>query len=162
MRKNDVLTALQTARAKLVTSIAGLSDDAMLRPGVVGLWSVKDVLAHLTAWESELVTALAMLDKPNHVPHIVQIEDIDEFNQEQYATNAPRPLAIVLEDFHGVHKHLLKEVAALDERTLTDVRKFRWMEGEPLTYLIMENAVWHEEEHAEEIRLWREKEGLTG
>jgi hypothetical protein len=30
-----------------------------------------------------------------------------------------------------------------------------WMEGEPLSYLIYENAIWHEEEHAEDIVNWR-------
>jgi hypothetical protein len=34
------------------------------------------------------------------------------------------------------------------------------MEGEPLSYLIAENAVWHEEEHAEDIRAWREANDL--
>ena len=60
----------------------------------------------------------------------------------------PRPA--VLEDFHGVHKHLLEAIAALDNRTLDDNRRFPWMEGEPLSYLIRKRA-WHEEEHAADI-----------
>ncbi len=66
----------------------------------------------------------------------------------------------MLEDLHGVHKHLVQAVAALDDRLLDDNRRFPWMEGEPLSYLVLENAVWHEEEHADEIRQWREREGL--
>lgn len=159
MRKHDVLKQLQEERAGLVAAIEGLSQDAMLRPGVIGMWSVKDILAHLTAWESELVTALARLD-PSREPQLLQIEDIDEWNAEQYHANAPRPLDLVLGDFHGVHRQLLKMVEDLDEATLTSVQRFRWMEGEPLTYLIAENAFWHEREHAEEIRLWRTAQGL--
>ncbi|MFN7210458.1 MAG: DinB family protein [Aggregatilineales bacterium] len=159
-QKQAVLEELRRARANLLAAIEGLTPNDMLRAGAVGIWSVKDVLAHLTVWESELVTALAHLDRPALVPHIVQIEDIDAFNAEQYRINAPRPLEIVLEDFHGVHKHLLRAVEALDERTLTDVRKFRWLEGEPLTYLIAECAYWHEDEHAEQIRQWRAAQGL--
>lgn len=158
MNKQGVLDSLQMARARLLKAIDGLSQDGMLRPGVIGLWSVKDLLAHLTAWESELVTALSRLE--NQSPAIVNIEDIDAWNDEQYHHNAPRPLPLVLEDFHGVHKHLLKAVQDLDERTLTDVRKFRWMEGEPLSYLIAENAIWHEQEHAEEITAWRAQNNL--
>ncbi|MCE7948330.1 MAG: DinB family protein [Chloroflexi bacterium CFX4] len=160
VQKQAVLEQLRRARANLLAALEGLSPNDMLRPGVVGLWSIKDVLAHLTVWESELVTALARLDRPSQVPNIVQIEDVDEFNAEQYHVNAPRPLESVLEDFHGVHKHLLRAVEALDERTLTDVRKFRWMEGEPLTYLIADSAHWHEDEHAEQIRAWRTEQGL--
>ncbi|MEB2289292.1 MAG: ClbS/DfsB family four-helix bundle protein [Anaerolineae bacterium] len=161
MPKAEVLADLRAARERLLSAIEGLSDAEMLRVGVVGIWSVKDVLAHLVSWEAELVTALAHLPQgAGRPPHIVEIEDIDEWNAEQYRTNAPRPLAAVLEDFHGVHKHLLEAVAALDNRTLDDNRRFPWMEGEPLSYLILENAAWHEEEHTESIRAWREQEGL--
>lgn len=161
MPKAEVLADLRAARERLLSAIEGLSDDDMLRVGAVGIWSVKDVLAHLVSWEAELVTALARLPQSaGRPPQIVEIEDIDEWNAEQYRINAPRPLAAVLEDFHGVHKHLLEAVAALDNRTLDDNRRFSWMEGEPLSYLILENAAWHEEEHAEDIRAWREQEGL--
>lgn len=160
MAKQDVLEQIRQARGALLMAIEGLPDDAMLRPGVVGFWSVKDMLAHLTTWESELITALAQLDKPTRVPEIVKIKDIDDWNEEQYRINVRRSLDVVMEDFNGVHKHLIKAVEALDDKTLDDVRKFPWMEGEPLTYLIMENAIWHEQEHAEDIRKWREQEGL--
>lgn len=160
MAKQDVLEQIRQARGALLTAIEGLPDDAMLRPGVVGFWSVKDILAHITTWESELITALVQLDRPTRVPEIVKIEDIDGWNEEQYRINARRGLDVVMDDFNGVHKHLLKAVEALDDKTLDNVRKFPWMEGEPLTYLIMENAIWHEQEHAEDIRKWREQEGL--
>ncbi|NLF75804.1 MAG: ClbS/DfsB family four-helix bundle protein [Chloroflexi bacterium] len=161
MPKAEVIADLRTARQNLEDALAGLTDDHMLRVGAAGIWSIKDILAHLTAWESELVTALVRLDQyKRRPPHIVEIEDIDEWNQEQYRTSAPRPLANVLEDFHGVHKHLIAAIESLDERTLDDNRLWPWMEGEPLSYLIAENAIWHEDEHAEDIRAWREAEGI--
>ncbi len=161
MPKAEVLADLRAARERLLSAIAGLGEDDMLRVGAVGIWSVKDVLAHLVSWEAELVTALTRLPQnAGRPPQIVEIEDIDEWNAEQYGSNAPRALGAVLEDFHGVHKHLLEAIAALDNRTLDDNRRFPWMEGEPLSYLILENAVWHEEEHAADIRAWREQEGL--
>ena len=160
MTKKQIIEKLGAARADLLAAIDGLESDAMLRPGVVGVWSVKDMLAHLTVWESELVTALAGLDQRGRIPEIVNIEDIDDFNDDQYRINVRRGLDVVLEDFHGVHKHLLAAVEKLDERTLTDARKFSWMEGEPLDYLIAETAYWHEQEHAQEIREWRAAQGL--
>ncbi|HRE47787.1 MAG TPA: ClbS/DfsB family four-helix bundle protein [Aggregatilineales bacterium] len=159
MQKKDLLNELRAARTAFLIGLEGLSDDALLRPGACGLWSVKDVLTHLTSWESELVTALAKLD-PKNAPNIVRIEDIDEWNQDQYAANAAIPLALAREDFEGVHKHLIKMIEGLDEVTLTDPRRFRWMEGEPLTYLILDTAVWHEKEHLDDIRAWREEAGL--
>lgn len=160
MAKSEIIEQIREARGVVLAALDGLSPDHLLRPGAVGLWSVKDTLAHLTAWESELVTALSRLDRPGSIPQIVKIDDIDEWNEEQYRVNARRGLDVVLEDFNGVHKHLIKAVEDLDEKTLEDVRKFPWLEGEPLWYLIAENATWHEQEHAEEIRKWREEQGL--
>jgi hypothetical protein len=154
MRKSDVIAQVKDARAQLLAAIDGLTPELMLRVGAVGIWSVKDVLAHLSVWESELITALARPGK--QPPHVVQIEDVDAFNMEQYSVNAPRPLDEVLEDFHGVHKHLLRVLEGLSEQMLTDPRIFKWMEGEPLSYLVADVAIWHEQEHAEQIATWRQ------
>lgn len=159
MSKKALLDEVRAARAGFLSAIEGLTEDEMLRPGVEGIWSVKDILAHLIAWEAELVTALNhKLSPARHAaPSVVLIDDIDEWNMEQYHQNANRPLDVLLPDFHGVHKHLLLAIEALDERTLEDPLRFEWMEGEPLAYLIRETATWHEQEHAESIRTWREQ-----
>jgi hypothetical protein len=161
MSKLGVLSDLRAARDRLQKTLTGLTGDQMLQVGAVGIWSVKDVLAHLVAWEAELVTTLTQLEQhQQRPPRIVEIEDLDEWNEEQYRTNVSRPLANVLEDFEGVHKHLIAAVEALDDRTLDDNRLWSWLEGEPLSYLIAENATWHEEEHADDIEAWRETEGI--
>jgi hypothetical protein len=159
MNKQDILDEIKAARIELLAAIDGLTPDQMRIAGVVGYWSVKDVLAHIVAWQSELVTALNQVAN-GRVPSIISIEDIDEWNEEQYHVNVRRPLEAVLDDLAGVHKMLLRMVADIDPRTLTDNRRFRWMEGEPLWYLIEENGYLHEREHAEEIRAWRDEHGL--
>ncbi len=159
MGKQDVLEELKKARADLLEALQGVTPDQMMRPGVVGIWCIKDLLAHLVAWESELVTALNQAQ--NHrMPSMMQIEDIDEWNEEQYHVNARRPLEAVLSDFEDVHRVLLHMVEDFDERLLLDNRSYDWMEGEPLTYLIEENATLHEKEHAADIRAWREREEI--
>ncbi len=162
MSKRALLKEVRQARAELLAALAGLSEEDMVRPGAAGIWSVKDILAHLVAWEAELVTALRgrLSRRAREAPHIVTIDDIDEWNAEQYHMSARRPLSIILEDFHGVHKHLLQAIEELDEATLESPLRFEWMEGEPLAYLVRENAVWHEQEHAEDIRAWREQQNI--
>ncbi len=157
VNRQDILSELQSARADLLAAIDGLAPEQMRIPGVVGMWSVKDVLAHLAAWESELVTALNQAEN-RRTPSILDIEDIDEWNEEQYHANTRRPLEAILADLEGVHTMLIRMVEGFDERALTDNRHYPWMEGEPLSYLIEENAYLHEREHADEIRAWRQRE----
>ncbi len=159
MRKSDILNELKSARADLLAAIDGLTPEQMMIPGAVGIWSVKDVLAHLAAWESELVTALNQAQ--NHqVPNLVRIDDFHSWNEEQYHTNVRRPLEAVKSDLENVHRRLCRMVEEYDGQALMDNRRFRWMEGEPLWYLIEETAYLHEREHAEDIRAWRERESL--
>lgn len=157
--KREILHELEEARADLLASIEGLSPDAMRRPGAVGIWSVKDTLAHVAAWEAELVTALNQVEN-GQVPGIVDIEDIDAWNEEQYRLNVRRSLDAIRDDLTGVYRMLLRMLGDMDEKTLTDNRQFRWMEGEPLAYLVEENATLHEQEHAGDIRRWRDEQGL--
>lgn len=159
MKKQDILDEIIGARADLVDAISGLSPDQMRQAGVVGVWSVKDVLAHIAAWGSELVTALDQVLN-RRVPAILDIEDIDEWNDEQYHTSVRRPLEAIRDDFEHVHTMLLSMVEEIGERDLTDNRRFDWMEGEPLWYLLAENGYLHEREHADEIRTWRTQEGI--
>lgn len=162
MSKKDILDDLKSSRADLLAAIEGLSEDEMMRPGVEGVWSVKDVMAHLIAWEAELITALSrkLGRRYKDAPAFINIEDIDEWNAEQYHLNVSKPLNIILPDFHGVHKHLLLAVEDLNPKWLDDPLRFEWLEGEPLSYLILETAAWHENEHAESIRIWREAQNL--
>jgi hypothetical protein len=159
MRKSEVLDELSAARADLLAALAGLTPDQMMRPGVVGFWSIKDLLDHLVAWESEVVTALNQVQNKK-MPSILKIEDIDDWNEEHYHSNARRLLDTVLKDFEGVHKMLTLMISDISERDLTDNRRYPWMEGEPLAYLIEENAILHERDHAYDIRAWRESEGI--
>jgi hypothetical protein len=75
--KDDIIQELHAAHAALLAAIDGLTPAQMRIPGAVGIWSVKDVLAHLVAWESELVTALNQVENGQH-PTILDIDDIDE------------------------------------------------------------------------------------
>lgn len=155
VRKQELLNELAAARLELVEAIAGLTPDDMMITGVVGLWSVKDILAHLAAWESEVVTALNQVQN-KRMPSILRIDDIDEWNDEQYHINIRRPLEVIQADFEGVHRMLVRMIQDFDDRSLLDNRRYPWMEGEPLWYLIEENVTLHEREHAASIRDWRE------
>ena len=51
MDRRQLLKRLNTAWAAFNESYAGLSDAALLQPGVTGAWSVRDIIVHVTTWE---------------------------------------------------------------------------------------------------------------
>ena len=48
----------------------------MIQPGVVGQWSLKDILVHLTLWEAELVTLLFQARQGQKPSHEIDAEPI--------------------------------------------------------------------------------------
>ena len=55
---SDALAELGRTRAELLAAISGLDEAALDRKGVIGEWSIKNVLAHIAAWEAWVVEAL--------------------------------------------------------------------------------------------------------
>lgn len=53
MDRQRLLKRLDTAWRALKESYAGLSEAQLMEPGVSGVWSVGDIIAHVTTWEEE-------------------------------------------------------------------------------------------------------------
>lgn len=157
--KREILERLRTERARLEAAIAGLSEETMRQPGVVGHWSIKDVLAHIAAWEAELVTAL-WYTAIGRRPRLVDIRDVDAWNERRYQENKDRPLERILNDFRGVYDQLLRRMEELTDEDLNDPHRYDWTGGTPLAEVIAENSYAHEAEHAEQIEAYRKQAGL--
>ena len=53
MSKQDFLARIRASRALLNEAISGLTEDQMTRDLVTPDWTVKDILAHIAAWQNE-------------------------------------------------------------------------------------------------------------
>ncbi len=157
MNKSDLLASLETSRHNLLVAFDGLSDDDLTQPGANGDWSVKDVLAHIAAWEAELVTLLVREVKRGQKPKILGISDakVEELNQQWYLENKDRLLERVLADFHGVRKQLIRQVSEWDANDLTDPTRYKWRAGKSLADYIADYANGHDQEHIEALQAWR-------
>ncbi|MBI4632084.1 MAG: DinB family protein, partial [Chloroflexi bacterium] len=93
--------ALNEERSKFLKSIEGLSDEQMTEKGVIDEWSIKDVLAHIATWESEMVTFIAQMKQGKKPRTNLMSGKVEELNAEFYKSNKNRPLDRILADFHG-------------------------------------------------------------
>src|SRR4030067_895632 len=104
MNKQQLLAEMESARAEIMEAIAGLSDEEMLKPDVVGTWSVRDVLQHISLWEAELVKLLVHAQqrrRPAGDRWSGKL-DIDALNARWHAETRDRPRDRVRADFAGV------------------------------------------------------------
>lgn len=161
MTKDEILDALEDEREKFLDAIDGLSEEAMLEPGVVGEWSIKDILCHLSMWEAEMVKILwqtAQDEKPA-TAHFTQT-NVDITNAAWQQNAQDRPLERVLADFQAVRKQTARRVEAFEDEELEDPQRAPWQKGVPLWQWIASDSFEHEAEHAAQISAWRAQRGL--
>ena len=157
MTKRELLASIQSERAAFEASLTGLTPEQMTAPGVMGEWSVKDILGHVAMWEARLVTILYSIERGVAPKMLHSQVKVDQVNAESFLEQRERPLDRVLEDFHAVHVQLLKRLDALKERDLSAPKRFEWMEGEPLERLVAGDTFEHYAEHRPAIEAWRKK-----
>ena len=152
INKEQLIGKIREARDKLDGLVAQLDDDRMLQPNVAGDWSMKDVLAHITWHEREMVQvlqarALAGSD--------LWLLPLGERNQAIYEKNRDLPLETVRSEAMRVFSLLLKELGALDEEDLHDPGRFAEMPREWRPWqLLAENTYQHYYDHLYDVQTW--------
>lgn len=161
MNREDIKAQLRTSRADFNEAIDGLPEEAFLEPGVMGDWSLKDLMAHISRWEGESVTMLFQL-RQGESPSRVEIEGmdhVDRLNDRWHREDKERELELVLSDFRGLREQTLRRVDEFNEDELEAPGYFEELRGRPLSEWIAVDTFEHEREHLEAVRRWRRSTG---
>jgi hypothetical protein len=147
--KAQLLNDIQTRHRRLEEKIAGIPRDVFLVPRAVGAWSVKDTIAHVTAWEKTLLyrynTGLA--GKPVFMPDWSIRGTLGAINRRIFEDNLSRSLDDVLADFAATYQRILSTVASIPEADIFTPGKFAWTGGKRLLDYIWGNTAGHYAEH---------------
>lgn len=160
MTKDEITDALEDGRELFLDAIDGLSDEEMQTAGVVGDWSIKDIMIHISAWEAELVKLLWQI-KQGQKPTTMHFSDrqVDEVNQEWFVAYHARPFERVMDDFAAVRKQTARRLEGYSEEELNNPQGYGWLNGHPLWEWVAEDSYQHEAEHTAQIRAWRARLG---
>ena len=152
MTRAEFLDLLRTARAEWDALLAAVPEGRMTVPGVEGQWSVKDVIAHITWHEREM---LGVLQARALVGSDLWDLPLHQRNATIYVQNRDRPLAEVLAESRTVYPQLLAAVGELADADLTDAGRFADMPGDWVPWqLLAENTYTHYRDHMPAIRAW--------
>ena len=160
MNKIEIIAALENSHERLVEVIEELTPEEMSTPGVVGDWTIKDLLAHLTRWEAELVKLLWQVPQGIQPTTILnQNISLDEINAHWHDEDQARPLERILKDFHGVREQTIRRLDHFKDDDLNNPQRYSWLGGRPLWMWVAEDSFEHDLEHLEQIQTWRENKG---
>ncbi len=157
MNKRELRQKLDTARQFLLESVEGLTEAEMTTQPVDNDWTVKDILAHIAAWDAEVASAihaLATEKSPRFGYHIDPKDDFREWNAQQVEKRHGLNPAQVMAEVSESRQKLLEIIEGLDEAQLTWFGHVPWGWSASVEELIRVQAE-HDEDHAARIREWR-------
>jgi hypothetical protein len=155
--KAQLLDEMRQENDQFEALLAAIGPARMTQPEVAGGWSIKDIVAHLTAWRRRSVARFQAARTgepaaPPPWPPELQDEDFDAINAWIYAANRDRPLEAVLADSRDTFQQLVDAISALEEAQLRDQSRFAWLEGSQFrgsTFF----GHFHDE-HESDMRAW--------
>ena len=155
----DLIKVVQKERTNLETLINKLSDSQKVVPGVEGDWSVKDIMAHISAWEKLAYDRIhATLTGDPLKYQVIDGDDfVDQFNLKVYESNKEIPLNMIAAGFQESHNELLGQIKNLNDEIISQKLPFDWAGDLSIQVLISANTHWHYKEHAESILNWIHK-----
>lgn len=149
MDKQQLLKRLGAAWAAFQGSYAGLSDAQMLEHGVMGDWSVKDILAHVTIWEEEALKYLPLIINGGKPPRYTKYGGIDAFNEQMIEQKQSLALSDVLRQLDETHHRLIDYLQSAPEEHFTRETRFR--------HRLRLDTYSHYPLHARAIQEWRDQ-----
>lgn len=154
--KTELLARIRSEHEYLEATLSQLSPEQWCQPGVEGVWSPKDAIAHLSAWEGHVVrwSSEALGGQVPGLP--VGDPVVDRINAQIYAVNRDRPLAEVRAEFERSYQQVLRAVEDTPEADLPRTGLFLAWGDIPLWKFFSVLTWQHYENHHQPIRTWLE------
>lgn len=142
--------ALDAARAEFLDALSAVDADLVTVPGVMGDWSVRDLVVHVAAWADHASSALDLAVAGRGDEFAYSSAETDAMNERILAEgrNVSPSDALVRED--AAFTSLRQRVADLDSSLLT----LRLGNGDTVEAVIRYDGPDHYAEHTEHLRAW--------
>lgn len=160
--KTQVLDAMRAAHAEMQRYLAALTPEQRIAPALDDGWSVKDSLAHLSAWENMTIgwleASLRGKEVKRYTPEFVEsdgdegITVLNALNNHLFEQNKNRDWEEVLAEFNAAHENLDRVVERMSENDIFNPARFAWRRGSPALDMIANNTYTHYAEHMEWMR----------
>jgi hypothetical protein len=156
MNATDIL---KYGHQTVLRTIAGLPDDAWETPGVCGIWSCKDIIAHLASYERVFVDILSTFLDSNPTPNLDQFRDPNgNFNDEQVALRKHNTVADIVAEYTDTCIQTMEMVTQIPAETLRQPGTLSWYGAEyALDDLIVYMYYGHKREHSAQIAVFRDR-----
>jgi hypothetical protein len=164
--KRHVIGTLKEEFKRWEELLAGMSEEQISAPQLASNWSIKDVIAHLWAWQQRSIARMvaARLNREPEFPHWPAEFDPEaegqphQLNAWIYETYRERPWSRVYGDWRAGFLRFLELGEKIPEKDLLEPGRYAWLDGNPLS-LVLTASCEHHEEHCGWLLAWLDKHG---
>jgi hypothetical protein len=164
--KEHIIAALREQFEYWEELLASLSEEQITAPNFDLGWSIKDVMAHLWAWQQVSIARMeaGILDRePEYQQWIVGIgddweEDAGRVNAVTFENYHKKPWSEVYQNWNDGFLQFLELGSQLSERDLLNGDRYPWLKGYNLAFILVASYE-HHQEHFEKLIDWLQKQG---
>jgi hypothetical protein len=126
MNKQQLLANLDKSWQQFNASFNGLTEEQMAVSGVIGDWSVKDIIAHVTDWEKEALKNLPLILQGKRTPRYKDLYGgINSFNAKMTLLHKNHSLSGILKESNSTHQQLVAFTNNFPDEMFSGETRFR-------------------------------------
>lgn len=154
----NALDVMKYGNRTLMSGLDGLDQRYWDRPNVCGVWSVKDILAHLTSYELVLVEMLEwVLDESKPLATLQRMADGQKFNDTEVAKRKGTPPDQVLSEYQDAHTRVMELLSQVPEEKRRQTGAIPWYGLEyDLEDMLAYMFYGHKREHTAQINVFKD------
>jgi hypothetical protein len=164
--KEHILAALREQFESWQELLVSLSEEQINAPRFDFDWSIKDVMAHLWAWQQISIARMeagALHQEPAYPEWMVSIgtdweDNADRVNALTFENNHNKPWQEIYENWRGGFLRFLELGNEVSERNLLDGDRYPWLNGYSLAFILVASYD-HHQEHLEKLTDWLNRQG---
>jgi hypothetical protein len=131
LNKEEVIKFFKDDHKKLVSVIEQLDKSWITERKVTESWSVKDIIAHISAWNWDIIRQIDDI-LVNRKPWYVDMRE-DSFNMREVQKRGKWSLDKILDEWHNSFEALISRMDALSEVEWAFQAEFNWPDGSAVT-----------------------------
>jgi hypothetical protein len=155
----NTVDVLEYGHATIMTAVNELENNAWNTPGVCGIWSAKDILAHLTSFEYLLIDVLHTASGGIHTPTLDRwMRDQEAFNDFEVGLRQSMSAQEILLEYQDAHLDTISQIVRIPPAKLRQKSTLPWYGAEyDIEDFIVYTFYGHKREHAAQIAAFRER-----
>ncbi|HKV60086.1 MAG TPA: DinB family protein [Ktedonobacteraceae bacterium] len=155
MNATDIL---KYGQATVLQAIDAFPKTAWETPGACGVWSVKDIIAHLASYEEVLVDILSGFIGRHSTPYLDKFtEPGGRFNDAEVERRKGRTVREVLDEFNDAHAQVMSLAERIRPEAFRHTGTLPWYGMEyALDDVLVYMYYGHKREHSAQIAAFRD------